>query len=154
MKNQYPRIPTPSAADLLAIRDGDTGATDRFLRSCEPRITALARSYARRGPDHHELAQDGRIAAWKAAGRYNPERGDLEHYVTRSITNAFKDRSKEQCDCGIKAAPHHKGDSVEVVKPNSNSILIGCVPRRLHRVRTIARTMICPTPRSQRQRTL
>lgn len=88
----FPSIPTPSEADLNATRSGCTCASDFIVRLCEPKIAALARSYARAGCDPDQLVQAGRIAVWKAAKVYESRHGvPFENYATRAIINGFLD---------------------------------------------------------------
>jgi RNA polymerase sigma factor (sigma-70 family) len=42
----------------------------------------MARVYSRRIPDHDDLAQEGRIAMWKALGTYDPALGSLPSWLT------------------------------------------------------------------------
>lgn len=48
----------------------------------------LARLYVP-GYTRDDLVQEGRLAAWTALDEYDPERGALSSYLTRSIKNAY-----------------------------------------------------------------
>lgn len=92
MLHKLPRIEDPLNSQLVAIERGCLTATDQVVRSCERRIIALASTFAHPGRDPEDFAQAGRLAAWRAAGAFDPRRGKrFEAYATTAIKNSFYD---------------------------------------------------------------
>lgn len=115
MSSKYPRIVPPSAAQVAALKHECPFAADQIVRSCEPRLTALAANHERPGCGRDELEQAGRIAAWRAAKRFDPERNrPFEHLATKAIKNAIVSE--------LRANPTVEQELVDVERSTDGSI--------------------------------
>lgn len=77
-------------SNIRDIQSGNESITVSFLDSCDPIIIRYTRKFAAPGSFHYDdLMQTGKLAALKAAKKFEIGRGNFGGYVTKSVANAI-----------------------------------------------------------------
>lgn len=72
---------------MLAVARGDRTALARLFDAEAGRLVAIARRIVRRQDLAEEAVQDGFVAAWQSAARFDPARGSARAWLTTIVRN-------------------------------------------------------------------
>lgn len=100
---------------------------DALVRKYEPLIHSIISKKLPMYCGDEDLIQVGRVALWKSAKRYNPDRGKFSTYAYKSIYHAMlKELGKRKAEVSLNTPiAEDKGLELQDVLPNPNDAFCG-----------------------------
>lgn len=98
LMNQVRQVQVPAAQESIDL--ARSGQVDELVRRNMPMVIRIASRFARNDDERMELIQAGSVGLWKAAERFDPDRGVVFstyawHAILHEVVRELKPRKKQ-----------------------------------------------------------